>query len=59
MNDLISIIIPIYNRQNVIEDCINSIKAQTFQNYEILLNWMPFHFLSGQNVYVQVMHFLS
>ncbi|MBE6727991.1 MAG: glycosyltransferase family 2 protein [Ruminococcaceae bacterium] len=37
MNDLISIIIPIYNRQNVIEDCINSIKAQTFQNYEILL----------------------
>lgn len=37
MSDLISIIIPIYNRAHTIRECIQSIEAQSFQNYEIIL----------------------
>lgn len=37
MNDLISIIIPVYNRQNVLEACVHSIQAQSYQNFEIIL----------------------
>lgn len=37
MNPLISIIIPIYNREKYIEECLNSILSQTFNDYEILL----------------------
>ena len=37
MHDFISIIIPIYNRQNVIEECIRSVEAQSHQNYEVIL----------------------
>lgn len=32
-----SVIIPIYNLENYIYDCVNSIFAQTFNDYEILL----------------------
>lgn len=34
---MISIIIPIYNREKYIEECIRSIQAQTYKNYEIIL----------------------
>ncbi len=34
---MISIIIPIYNAENYIRRCINSILNQTYQNYEIIL----------------------
>lgn len=37
VKDLISIIIPIYNRQDFIEDCIQSVTAQSYQNFEIIL----------------------
>lgn len=37
MNDLISIIIPLYNRQDVIEECIRSVLDQSYQNFEIIL----------------------
>ncbi len=37
MEELISIIIPVYNAQNYIEETLKSIFAQTFGNYEILL----------------------
>lgn len=37
INDLISIIIPIYNREAFIEECINSVFSQTYQNFEIIL----------------------
>ena len=37
MNPLISIIIPVYNREKYIEECLNSILSQTFNDYEILL----------------------
>ena len=36
-NNLISIIIPVYNRQNVIEECINSVLEQSYQNFEIII----------------------
>ena len=36
-NDLISIIIPIYNRQELIEECIASVFAQSYQNFEIII----------------------
>ena len=35
--DLISVIIPIYNRQDVIEEYLNSVFAQSYQNFEIVL----------------------
>lgn len=37
MNGMISIIVPVYNRQDVIEECIRSVTAQSYQNFEILL----------------------
>lgn len=37
MTDLISIIIPTYNRQNVIEECIASVNSQSYSNYEIII----------------------
>lgn len=36
-NDLISIIVPIYNAENYIEKCINSIVNQSYGNLEIIL----------------------
>lgn len=37
MKDLISIIVPIYNIQNYIQKCIDSILIQTYKNLEIIL----------------------
>lgn len=37
MNELISVIVPIYNLQNYIDRCIKSIINQTYQNLEIIL----------------------
>lgn len=37
LNDLISVIVPIYNSDTYLEECINSIINQTYQNIEILL----------------------
>lgn len=34
---MISIIIPVYNREKYIEECILSIQAQSYKNYEIIL----------------------
>ncbi len=33
----ISIIIPVYNRDNYIEECVSSVFAQSYQNFEIIL----------------------
>lgn len=37
MNDLISIIVPVYNVEEYIEKCVNSIINQTYKNIEIIL----------------------
>ncbi len=37
MNDLISIILPVYDRETLLPDCIRSIQAQSHQNFELLL----------------------
>lgn len=37
MSDLISIIIPVYNVEDYIEECLESILKQTYKNIEILL----------------------
>ena len=37
MEDLISIIVPVYNTQSYLEKCLNSIAEQTYQNLEIIL----------------------
>ncbi|MBQ9875631.1 MAG: glycosyltransferase [Campylobacter sp.] len=37
MNPLISVIIPVYNVENFLQDCLNSVISQTYTNLEILL----------------------
>lgn len=37
MKTEISVIIPVYNVQDFLKDCIDSVIAQTFKNYEIIL----------------------
>ena len=37
MNILISVIIPVLNRQNEIEECIRSVFAQSYSNWELLV----------------------
>lgn len=37
MNKLISIIIPVYNLGNYLENCFNSILAQNYSNYEVII----------------------
>lgn len=37
MNDLISVIIPVYNVEKYLEDCINSVIEQSYKNLEIIL----------------------
>lgn len=37
MNDLVSVIIPVYNRQDVVEACVRSVLCQSYQNIEIIL----------------------
>ena len=37
MQDLVSIIVPIYNMENKLVKCLDSICSQTYENYEVLL----------------------
>lgn len=37
MNPTISIVVPIYNVQNYLEDCIDSILSQSFKDFELIL----------------------
>jgi glycosyltransferase involved in cell wall biosynthesis len=37
MSGFYSIIIPVYNAAKTLEECLNSVAAQTFSNYEIIL----------------------
>ena len=37
MNELISIIVPVYKVENYLEKCIKSIINQTYKNIEIIL----------------------
>ena len=36
-NILISVIVPVYNVQNYVEACLNSILSQTYQNFELII----------------------
>lgn len=36
-NELISIVVPIYNVENYLRMCLDSIQNQTYQNFECLL----------------------
>ena len=33
----ISVIVPVYNAEKYIEECINSVLSQTYQNFELIL----------------------
>ena len=37
MKDLVSVIIPVYNRKGVLEECVDSVLRQTHQLFEIIL----------------------
>ncbi len=34
---LVSVVIPVYNRSEFLEDCLNSVREQTYDNWEIIL----------------------
>ena len=36
MNDLISVIVPIYNTEKYLRQCIDSIISQSYRNIEVL-----------------------
>ena len=37
MNELISVVVPVYNVENYLEKCVSSITNQTYKNLEIIL----------------------
>ena len=37
MDDLVSIIVPVYNSEKYLTDCLNSICEQTYKNLQIIL----------------------
>ena len=37
MNNLISIIVTVYNREDFLEECLQSIKNQTYKNFEVII----------------------
>lgn len=37
MNDLITVVVPVYNKKEYLVKCVDSIRAQTYKNLEILL----------------------
>lgn len=37
MNRKVSVIIPVYNRQEMVQECVSSILAQSYDNFEIIL----------------------
>lgn len=37
LDGMVSVIVPVYNRQNFIKECLESIQAQSYDNYEIIL----------------------
>ena len=37
MNEIISIVVPVYNAEKYIEDTMGSVIAQTYSNWELLI----------------------
>lgn len=37
MNRKVSVVIPVYNRQEMVQECVSSILAQSYDNFEIIL----------------------
>jgi len=37
MNDLISVIIPVYNTEKYIENCLRGVLGQTYENIEVIV----------------------
>ena len=37
MNYFVSIIIPVYNIEKYIEECVNSVLVQSYKNFEVIL----------------------
>lgn len=37
VDEMISVIVPVYNREHTISKCVNSILNQTYRNFELIL----------------------
>ena len=41
MKGLISVIIPVYNREKYIEECLNSLFSQSYENFVYFICFFP------------------
>ena len=39
MSPLISVVIPFYNSQNSLKDCLNAVFKSTYKNYEVIVKY--------------------
>ena len=37
MKGLVSVILPVYNRKTVVEECVQSVRAQSYPDFEIIM----------------------
>ena len=52
MNFKFSIIVPVYNTEKYLKKCLNSIKNQTYDNFEVKAINMHEADLEGRDIYI-------
>ena len=55
--DLISVIVPIYNVEDYIRQCFDSLLNQTYQNFEVLMALQIIQLLSVRSMRLEILVF--